>query len=40
MRHEGVEDVEGVDDGIKDDDGELVGFTLGIDDGSADGCSE
>jgi hypothetical protein len=39
MRQEGVEDVEGVDDSIKDDDGELVGFALGIDDASVDGCS-
>jgi hypothetical protein len=40
MRQKGVEDVEGVDDGIKDDDGELVGFALGIDDASVEGCSE
>jgi hypothetical protein len=42
MRQKGVEDVEeGVDDdSIKDEDGELVGFALGINDGSVDGCSE
>ena len=48
MRQEGLKDVEGVEDGskpsiedgFKDIDGELLGFLLGIDEGSAVGCSD
>jgi len=48
MRQEGIKDVEGVEDGskpsiedgFKDIDGELLGFVLGVDEGSVVGCSD